>query len=292
MNGIDSEMQRLQIGNNKNSKDDEDALLEAAINLAATEREELEAAATNDEANNSEKCVHGLVRLPSNHVCSAFMNSFYEDFNAIICESNPLPHELFGQIFEATKTKYAEVWNDSEKVQWVASRLIINGTNMILEGDYSSTAAESARLSAMSSCFFEQWATIVVHENETQSCNWDQFSCIWGTFAALCDWTKMCELYVGDEHTIVSFFRKRIQCKCLDSKYEEVKSISKIGFCCYKECSLPDNKTERSKMLCCTQCRNANYCSRECQVAHWPFHKEFCIIDANRLAARKSRQKK
>ena len=163
--------------------------------------------------------------------------------------------------------------------------MIGHGTKTILEGDYSPTVANSARLSAMSSCFFQQWATIVLHENETQSCNW-------GTFAVLCDWTKMCELYDGDEHTIVSFYRKRIQCKCLDSKYEEVKSIAKIGFCCYANCSLPDNKTIRSKMLCCTQCRNANYCSRECQVAHWPAHKEFCIIDANRLAARKSMQKK
>eukprot|EP00984_Skeletonema_dohrnii_P035641 scaffold35642_cov211-Skeletonema_dohrnii-CCMP3373.AAC.1 len=30
-------------------------------------------------------------------------------------------------------------------------------------------------------------------------------------------------------------------------------------------------------MLYCTQCRVANYCSRECQVADWPEHKNYCI---------------
>ena len=146
---------------------------------------------------------------------------------------------------------------------------------MILVGDYF-----SACRSAKCSCFFEQWATIVAQD-----------SCNWNIFAALCDWGKMAELYHGDDHTLVNFFRKRIPCKCLDSKYEEVKSIKKIGFCLNPKCSLPGKKTERSKMLYCTQCRNANYCSRECQVAHWPFHKEFCVA-ASRLTARKSRQKK
>ena len=59
-----SQMQRLKINNSDQNKDD-DALLEAVMNLAAAEREELEAA----EAKN---CDHGFVPVPNkprNFVC-------------------------------------------------------------------------------------------------------------------------------------------------------------------------------------------------------------------------------
>ena len=36
-----------------------------------------------------------------------------------------------------------------------------------------------------------------------------------------------------------------------------------------------DNQTK--KLFRCSRCRNSLYCSRECQVAHWKIHKEFCV---------------
>ena len=280
VNGIDSELQRLQISSNntiENKDDGEDALLEEAINLAAAEKEELEAAAKNDEVNNSEICKHGFVLVPRCHVCLEFMHSYANEFEAA-SESD----DAFGYVYEATKTKFAEVWNDPAKLKWVASHFVKQGTDSILVvGNYN-----AATSSAMSSSFFEQCSAVVLYQNEIQA------SCGWDNFQTLCDWCKLYELHKGDEHTLVSFFRKRIPCKCLDSKYEEVKSIKKIDFCHNEDCSLPDNKTVRSEMLSCTQCRSVNYCSRECQVAHWPFHKEFCIVHANNMsAALKSMQK-
>ena len=282
VNDINSEMQRLQISNNKNSRDkddDEEALLEEAINLAAAEKEVLKAAARNDKENNSAICRHGNESLPGYQVCSAFMKSFVDEWNACLGGTMRI-NVVFGNIHEATKTKFYEVWNDPEKLRWIASRLITRGTNMILEGD-----CRRAGFNAMCSSFFEQWAAIRMYQNETQA------SCGWQYFRAFCDWTKMSELYYGDEHTLVSFFRKQIPCKCLDNKYKEVKSITKIGFCHNANCSIPDNKAVRSKMFQCTQCRKANYCSRECQVAEWPTHKQFCVVRANISAARKSTQK-
>ena len=278
VNDIDSELQRLQIGNNNNTSkdDDEDALLEAAINLAAAEKEELEAAAKNDEVNNSQICDHGLI-VP--HVCEEFIQPFVNEFQTCSA-SNMGIIDGFKRIYEAMRSKYAEVWNDPAKLQWVASYFVSRSTDMILEGNYRPDFA------AMWSSFFEQRAAIVTHENDTYTC------CDWDIFVALCDWTKMCELYESDEHTLVSFFRKRIPCKCLDDKYEEVKSIAKIGICCNPNCSLPNMKAVRSKMLFCTQCRRANYCSKECQVANWPIHKEFCVIYAHGMAAQRSRHKK
>ena len=279
VNDIDSQMQRMQISNNNDDEQEEDTLLEAAIDLAAAEREELEAAAKNDEANNSQLCNHGRVPLP--RVCLAFVNSFADEHKA--CRGNPNIYDIFEHPYEATKTEYAEVWNDPTKIQWTASHFIEYGTHAVLEDDYF-----AASRSAMLANFFEQWAAIdyELRENETQT------SCTWNIFQPLCDWGKIVELYEGDEHTLVSFFRKRITCKCLDDKYKEVKSITKIGLCYNPNCSLPNRQTIRSTMLSCTQCRRASYCSRECQAAHWPLHKQLCVIHANRLAAQKLRQKK
>ena len=272
VNGIDSQMQRLQI-NNKN--DEEDAMLEEAINR--------EVAANNDEVNNFQICNHGFVPVPRSPVCLVFLKSFFDEYYAC-CRSNLDFYYLFEHIYEATKTTYAEVWNDPDKLNWIASRFTKQGTNEILDGYYH-TAARSAVFSS----FFEQCAVIKEYtKDQTHSSE-----CLnWADFDRLCNWNKIFELYLGDDHTLMSFLRKRIPCKCLDKKYKEVKWITKIGLCCNEDCSLPGNKTARGEMLSCTQCRRASYCSRECQVAHWPSHKEFCVAAANMRAAQKSRQKK
>ena len=93
---------------------------------------------------------------------------------------------------------------------------------------------------------------------------------------AVVDPAKMFELIRADKHTLVQFYRKQITCSCLDDKYNEVKSVTKMGMCCNDACPLPDCMAVRSKMLCCTRCRKVNYCSRECQVAAWPGHKKYC----------------
>ena len=282
MNDIVSEMQRLQISNNKSIDDDEDALLEAAINLAAVEKEELQAG-RNNEVNNFKQCDHGFVPYPRNHVCIAFRKSL-----STLARNYSTK---FQDIYEATKTTFADVWNDPDKLLWVASDLLSFGAKETLQGGYKSIG-----YLACTACFFEQWAAMVTHDNETAAVagheNDAQTSCKWDKFEDLCDWGKMLELREGDEHTVVSFFKKRIPCKCLDEKLKEVKSIAKIGFCYNPTCSLPDNKTARGKMLYCTRCRRANYCSRECQKAHWTMHKEDCVVTANRLTAQKSTKKK
>ena len=89
------------------------------------------------------------------------------------------------------------------------------------------------------------------------------------------NWSKVMELKGTEEHTIVSFVRKRISCRCLDEKYNQVKSIKKLGICMNAQCS--QGKTvERRKMFNCTRCRRENYCSRVCQRAAWPEHKKVC----------------
>ncbi len=101
----------------------------------------------------------------------------------------------------------------------------------------------------------------------------------------------MVEILNWDEHTLVAYFRKRIPCKCLDEKYKEVKSITKMSVCMNPECSLPGRKVERKGMLHCIRCRQRYYCSRECQEAAWPMHKEFCNQYVDKQAAFEAKQK-
>mmetsp|Transcript_22609 Transcript_22609/g.29047 ORF Transcript_22609/g.29047 Transcript_22609/m.29047 type:complete len:120 (+) Transcript_22609:3-362(+) len=95
---------------------------------------------------------------------------------------------------------------------------------------------------------------------------------------------KMMEMVIADDHTLVSFYRKRISCTCLAKKYKEVKSIKKMGYCNNDKCPLPGRKVERSKMLYCTRCRYAYYCSRDCQEAAWSEHREECKERAEEIA--------
>ena len=266
---VASQIQRLQICNNNNNQDeDEDAILAEAINLAAVEKDELEsaAAAKNDEANNSKNCRHGFAAISRDHVCGAFIDSFTHEYFAG-CESDSF-YDGFDNVYEATRRKYAEVWNDADKMQLVVSYFVSNGTKKILDGD-----SDRGYYDAMFVSFLEQWIAITIQKTQ-----------------ASCHLSQMAEVFKSDMHTLVSFFRKRIPCKCLDKRYKEVKSITKMGLCHNRNCSLPDRMVERSKMLTCTRCRRANYCSRECQKAAWPLHKQSCGIHTGRLDELQSRQ--
>ena len=73
---------------------------------------------------------------------------------------------------------------------------------------------------------------------------------------------------------LLKFFRKRIDCSCLRKMHLDTrKTATKRGACyhCYEE-------KERALLMVCGRCRVCQYCSRECQMAHWPSHK--CRCDA------------
>ena len=121
--------------------------------------------------------------------------------------------------------------------------------------------------------FFEEWIAAIVHKTK-----------------ATVGWAKIVELCVGDDHTLVSYYRKRIPCSCLDEKYKKVKSVKKMGFCYNIDCNMPDGMVERGKMFCCTRCGDANYCSVECQKADRKKHKKLCDRTAETKAAFNSNQ--
>ena len=70
--------------------------------------------------------------------------------------------------------------------------------------------------------------------------------------------------------------RKAVKCKCLDTEYDKVKEMPKMGICSNSHCKLPKRRVERSKVLCCSKCFQRDYCSRKCQKADWDSHKKTC----------------
>lgn len=39
----------------------------------------------------------------------------------------------------------------------------------------------------------------------------------------------------------------------------------------------------KDKLLVCGKCHSVEYCSKECQVIHWPKHKHFCGLDSDEI---------
>ena len=253
-------------------KQDEDALLEEAINLAAAEREQLGAAARNDAENNVERCDHGFSPWPRGHVCAGFVRTFAREFND--GDTSVISDKMFSAL-KVTVTKrsmkYDAVWNDPDLLEQVMSYFLAEGTDMLLRMQDDLACRSGALV-----IFFEMRRDRIASG---------------GTLYDLWSYRKANELSKDtcDEHTLVSFFRKRIPCKCLDKRYKEVKSIEKMGHCDNPDCPLPDGKAVLSKFMNCERCQMMKYCSIECQKANWPYHKEFC---ASVSAEQKARQTK
>ena len=154
----------------------------------------------------------------------------------------------------SSQRKISRCVEGSAKVGWIIFKFLARGTKHILEGEN-----KHAHFNASIAIFFQQ-VTATLQKTQAQPNN-----------------AKISEMIHCDEHTLVKYLRKLIPCECVDEKYKEVKSITRMGFCINPNCSIPGGKVERKGMLHCIRCLDVNYCSRECQEAHWPSTKK-CVI--------------
>jgi hypothetical protein len=198
-----------------------------------------------------EECRHGLVQVSKDDISSEFMKTFLEAYNG------GGDVDQFTAAIDATDIEeYSDVWIDTSKLESIRFYFLAYGTEQILNGNPT-----SARIMAALGCYFEDYTAVNLTKTK-----------------AVIDFRKVFELHDEDcdEHTVVSFLRKRVPCSCLDKKYEEVKSITKLGTCYHVQCPLPGRKEVRKTMMNCGRCLRVSYCSRECQKADWPKHKAQC----------------
>jgi hypothetical protein len=216
-------------------------------------------------AKHDNECQHGYIATEEHFVISDFVLTYIRG-KAVGAGANVA--ECLNAAEKATKEKYPEVWYDPSKMKQVVSFFIFLGTKGVLDGKF-----DTPREHALLACYLEEYIAVYLHKTK-----------------ALGVLTKVAELWSADEHTLVKYLKKNIPCNCLDEKYKEVKSITKMGLCLNPNCSIPDRRVERSKMLYCTRCRHVNYCSAECQKADWPEHKEFCVEHGRARAGLVSRE--
>ena len=262
---LESEMQRLRI-EKQQADDEDDALLEQAIKLAAVEEQEMKVKETEmkEEEEQKDNCTHGY--NPSSifqaRYCADYLKTFTESYHSATRGNSrdgrfkSIMGTLGTAVTAATSANFTNISRDLSNRDSVNPFCLAKGTKFILDGN-----CDDARLCAVLAVF-----------------NTDK----------LPNTRKMIELLDGDEHTLVQFFRKQIPCSCLDEKYKEVKSTTKMGICFNDECPLPGSMAVRSKMLRCTGCLNyhyVSYCSRECQEADWPHHKKLCGKTVQEIAA-------
>ena len=246
---LDAQMEELKI-------DDEASMLEEAIKLAAAEREAMKS--RDGESDESTRIERKMVRPRCNHgyVPGDKHAIFYDCAQTCLkVQLNDNWVEQMRATLNVLSDKYPGIWRD-KRIKLIISLYSSQGTHNLLDGDL-----QSARYFAFLACFFENYLAA----QERQNLLLDPAGAV-----------KQFDNLHADEHTLVKYFRKRIPCNCLDEKYKEVKSITKMGRCCNEKCSLPNRMAERSSMLVCTKCRLAHYCSRRCQKANWSFHKEYC----------------
>ena len=212
-----------------------------------------------------QKCRHGLVPLSAGEekICLKFIDAFIDVF---ISQKNVVEGFKTAITTTATNVEYHDVY--VSKLDTVISILLYKGTQCILDGDNL-----YARLYACIAFFYEDFMAVKVRQTQ-----------------AAPSWAIAIELQSADDHTLVSYYRKRIPCSCLDEKYKEVKSPKKMGLCYNPKCGYPKRRVERSKMFSCTRCGDANYCSSECQKADWNRHREVCSKVVKMRAAFDSEQ--
>ncbi len=204
-------------------------------------------------------CMHGFDPFPNDDICIKFIRAFIHEYYkcyiksvcGVIMVERPEIEALL-KARDATKEEYSEVWNSAAKMKRVIKYFLYNGTMSISTGGDDIRDRDSVVIAR----FFEQWLKVKVHKSQ---------ACI--------DWLKLIESARCDDRTVVKYFWRRIRCSCLDEKYDEVKSMPKMGVCLNHQCSVT---VERSKLRCCSRCCSVSYCSRECQVADWSKHTSFC----------------
>jgi len=168
---------------------------------------------------------------------------------------------------------------DDTKRDWIQKYLATLGTYHLLRADETPQSTSLAFASPTSSSstlpHYEMAATIsiVLLKIELLEADTSDFT------------VKMRNLAEGNKRDTVSFFAKRIPCKCLKAMYRQIKSEPKLGLCIHCE-----ERKERRELMVCSLCRKPQYCSVKCQHEHWPKHKVYCETLRSSKAKSKSEE--
>ena len=207
------------------------------------------------------QCDHGCA-VPawddsdSDHPIFSFMDSFMkmiEVYNGRIFSSGVPGYSLIRD--------NPEIWNDNNNREMAIKILLSIGTNMLL-------LSKCANNSNAIYCSLIANVITLLEGYDDNITDIDDIVYARGVSSKVRDHDS------GDSQMrdILKLFSKRTTCSCLKKMYSEArKTMPKLGSC--NNC---EEVKERALLYVCSRCRINQYCSRECQVEHWPKHQGYC----------------
>ncbi len=221
-------------------------------------RREEGAAATNDTIISSNQCNHGCPTIETGDICDEFANAYKSKLEEIVFEqkdgslSIPNPYAGFSAAVRSAvrqddRSKYESAWRETANLNRTRGNLLAWGTDLILKGK------RREEVMSTSVAITILWLECGVDINEMPMLLIDDL-----TDDLVRETTK--------------FYYKRLKdCDCLKEKWRQLRKQTKISRCdqCCKD--IPRRET-----LICSRCWTAQFCSKACQVKHWPKHKSFC----------------
>ena len=204
-------------------------------------------------------CTHGECR---DIKCPDVVNSFLKEFYGVFFNTdNTL---LKKRALDTAYNKYPEAVTNEQNLEIVKKNIIQNATSSLLKDKYNPHPMTMVDMIGYA-------ATLMSIDSYDPSSHikpgsFDQRDA--KTFLRNLDITNGCE------RSLVKFFVNQIPCNCLDELYAQLKSrTKKMGMC--SNCR---QMKERSSLFICTGCERIQFCSKTCQLAFVPCHKEHCKV--------------
>ena len=195
------------------------------------------------------QCNHGCdIMIPDdpNHPICSLMDAFFADYKDLTNMQRVLK-------------LHPQVWHNSINRKVMINILVRMGTNLFLRAYYDNNSTDVKGM-------YLATTAVTILENYNKEMSIDtivQTRYVAAKFRNIRE-NEGCR----DE---LKCFSKRISCSCLKQMYSEARNAPKMGKC--HHCCVA---TERSLLHVCSKCRIDQYCSRACQIAHWPEHEKQC----------------
>lgn len=74
----------------------------------------------------------------------------------------------------------------------------------------------------------------------------------------------------------IFYLARTIPCECLEQERRRAKDLPAT-----RACNMCRKEGTKNEMMRCARCKQVRYCSKKCQLAHWPIHKRGCSIMAS-----------
>ena len=199
----------------------------------------------------SKKCVHGRPDPPpEEHVLWDAMKVFDTAFQQF--STSDEKGSIARQVIASIGKDYPKALFDIENRSKIKAILLSVGMEALL----SDGSPLRAMMFAESVARIDLWNLCLQNKSKTEQ-------------ATLESQREMRDMRGDGIRGVIRFFAKRASCACLDKMNEEVKRQAKKG-CCYN-C---EQSFDFNTLLECSCCSIVHYCSKDCQKADWPKHKQ------------------